>query len=176
MAKKPKARAKAKPIVVVGSSNTDMIIKIDRIPRPGETILGGEFTTTAGGKGANQAVAAARAGGRVSLVAKIGRDMFGDEALAGFIKDGIAVEHVERDKQAPSGVALIFVAKDGENSIAVASGANAKLSAADVKKARKVIAEAGILLTQLESPLETRAFRSSSIRPRLNHSPTTFFG
>ena len=148
-------KSKAKPIVVVGSSNTDMIIKLDRIPRPGETILGGEFVTAAGGKGANQAVAAARAGGRVGLIAKLGRDMFGDEALAGFIKDGINVDHVGRDKHAPSGVALIFVAKDGENSIAVASGANAKLSPSDVKKARALFASSGILLMPLETPLPT---------------------
>jgi len=142
-------------IVVVGSSNTDMSIQLDRIPRPGETILGGEFTTAAGGKGANQAVGAARAGGHVTFVARVGRDMFGDQAIAGFKRDGICVEHVFRDKAAPSGVALIFVAKDGENSIAVAGGANAKLSPADVKKAAKAIRSAAVLVTQLETPLET---------------------
>src|SRR5208283_3338110 len=94
-----------KPIVVVGSSNTDMIIKLDRIPRPGETILGGEFVTAAGGKGANQAVAAARAGGDVTFVAHVGQDMFGEQAIAGFVKDGIHVEYVTRDSAAPSGVA-----------------------------------------------------------------------
>jgi len=144
-----------KPIVVVGSSNTDMIIKLDRIPRPGETILGGEFVTAAGGKGANQAVAAARAGGRVSFIARVGQDVFGDQAVAGFVKDRIDVEHVARDKAAPSGVALIFVARDGENSIAVASGANGRLSPADVKKARKLIASAAVLVMQLETPLAT---------------------
>ncbi len=143
------------PIVVVGSSNTDMIIKLDRIPRPGETILGGEFVTAAGGKGANQAVAAARAGGRVSFIARVGQDVFGDQAVAGFVKDRIDVEHVARDKAAPSGVALIFVARDGENSLAVASGANGRLSPADVKKARKVIASAAVLVMQLETPLAT---------------------
>src|SRR5512145_2153162 len=119
-------------ILVVGSSNTDMIIKLDRIPKPGETILGGEFVTAAGGKGANQAVGAARAGGRVTFIARVGRDMFGDQAVAGFRRDGINVKHIVRDPVAPSGVALIFVAKDGENSIAVASGANGRLSPADV--------------------------------------------
>ncbi len=143
------------PIVVVGSSNTDMIIKLDRIPRPGETILGGEFVTAAGGKGANQAVAAARAGGRVSFIARVGQDVLGDQAVAGFVKDRIDVEHVVRDKGAPSGVALIFVARDGENSIAVASGANGRLSPADVKKARQVIASAAVLVMQLETPLAT---------------------
>ena len=144
-----------KPIVVVGSSNTDMIIKLDRIPRPGETILGGEFVTAAGGKGANQAVAAARAGGRVSFIARVGKDVFGDQAVAGFVNDRIDVDHVARDKAAPSGVALIFVARDGENSIAVASGANGRLSPADVKKARKLIASAAALVMQLETPLAT---------------------
>src|SRR3954453_22652960 len=94
-------------IVVVGSSNTDMILKLDRIPKPGETILGGEFVTAAGGKGANQAVAAARAGGNVTLVARVGKDMFGQQAGAGFIQHGINVDHVQCD-QCASGVALIF--------------------------------------------------------------------
>ena len=110
----------ARRIVVVGSSNTDMILKLDRIPRPGETILGGEFVTAAGGKGANQAVAAARAGGDVTLVARVGQDMFGEQAVAGLIENGINVDHVQYDK-APSGVALIFVGDDGENSIGVAA-------------------------------------------------------
>lgn len=142
-------------IVVVGSSNTDMIIKLDHIPQPGETILGGEFVTAAGGKGANQAVGAARAGGAVTLVARVGQDMFGDQAVAGFVKDGITVDHVRRDKAAPSGVALIFVAKDGENSIAVASGANGRLAPADVRKAKPAIQSASALVMQLETPLET---------------------
>src|SRR5271165_4011128 len=111
-----------KPIVVVGSSNTDMIIKLDRIPRPGETILGGEFITAAGGKGANQAVSAARAGGRVTFIARVGNDMLGEQAVAGFVREGINVDHVIRDPVSPTGVALIFVGRDGENSIAVASG------------------------------------------------------
>jgi ribokinase len=142
-------------ILVVGSSNTDMIIKLDRIPRPGETILGGAFVTAAGGKGANQAVGAARAGGQVTFIARVGQDMFGDQAVAGFATDGINVDHVSRDKTNPSGVALIFVAKDGENSIAVAGGANAKLSPADVRKAKAAFADASVLVMQLEIPLES---------------------
>src|SRR5512137_1891495 len=98
-----------KSILVVGSSNTDMIIKVDRIPKPGETILGGEFVTAAGGKGANQAVGAARAGGKVTFIARTGKDMFGDRAVAGFIADKINVDYVFRDSRSPSGVALIFV-------------------------------------------------------------------
>jgi ribokinase len=142
-------------IVVLGSSNTDMILRVPRIPQPGETILGGRFSTAAGGKGANQAVAAARAGGRVSLIARVGSDALGEQALAGFEREGIAVECVLRDPQEPSGVALIFVEESGENSIAVASGANARLSPSDVEDARDVIAGASILLMQLETPLET---------------------
>ncbi len=141
-------------IVVVGSSNTDMVIKLDRLPKPGETRLGGEFVTAAGGKGANQAVAAARSGGDVTLDARVGHDMFGERAIAGFVEHGITVEHVQLDKS-PSGVALILVAADGENSIAVASGANAKLSPADVQKAKIAIAAADVLIMQLETPLPT---------------------
>jgi ribokinase len=141
-------------IVVVGSSNTDMILKLDRIPKPGETILGGEFVTAAGGKGANQAVAAAKAGGIVTFIARVGQDMFGEQAVAGFVASGINVDHVQRDKF-PSGVALIFVAKDGENSIGVGGGANGRLSPADVKKAKPAFATAHAVIMQLETPLET---------------------
>jgi ribokinase len=145
----------ANPIVVVGSSNTDMIIKMDQLPKPGETILGGQFVTAAGGKGANQAVAAARAGGAVTFVARVGDDVFGSQAVAGFVKDGINVDYVFKDKSSPSGVALIFVAKDGENSIAVAGGANGNLSPADLEKAKQAIIHAKTLVVQLETPLET---------------------
>jgi len=144
-----------KSIVVIGSSNTDMVVKVARIPKPGETILGGKFNTAAGGKGANQAVAAQRAGGEVTFIARVGQDAFGEETVAGFIKEGINVSHIVKDRTNPSGVALIFVAGDGENSIAVASGANAKLSAADVKKAAAVIAKADVVVMQLETPLPT---------------------
>ncbi len=142
-------------IVVVGSSNTDMIIKTARIPRPGETVIGGEFSTAAGGKGANQAVAAARAGGDVSFVARVGDDMFGQQALAGFHADKVGVNHVLQDSAAPSGVALIFVDEHGENSIAVASGANALLTPEDVLEARDTITSADVLVMQLETPLGT---------------------
>ena len=142
-------------IVVVGSSNTDMIIQLERIPRPGETIIGGEFSIAAGGKGANQAVAAARAGGAVNFVACVGEDIFGEQAVAGFEKDGISVTHVLKDHDAPSGVALIFVDKKGENSIAVASGANARLTPQHIQHASDVITTADLLVMQLETPIET---------------------
>ena len=142
-------------IAVVGSSNTDMIIKTGKIPRPGETILGGEFHMAAGGKGANQAASAARAGGDVAFIARIGNDIFGKKAVEGFIHDGIDVKHVYKDRRAASGIALIIVGADGENSIAVASGANANLTPEDVRRAGRTISSANILLMQLETPLET---------------------
>jgi ribokinase len=132
-----------------------MIIKMTRIPKPGETVLGGKFFTAAGGKGANQAVAAARAGGNVTFIARLGDDSLGRQAVNGFIKDKINTDYILFDKTAPSGVALIFVAHDGENSIAVASGANANLSPSDILKAKTAIASADVLVMQLETPLET---------------------
>jgi len=144
-------------IVIIGSSNTDMIVQTPHIPRPGETILGGTFNTAAGGKGANQAVACARAGGKVTFIARVGNDMFGEQALQGFRQDGINVDFVTKDENAPSGVALIIVDNQGENSIAVASGANSNLSVSDVQGAAEVIRSAGLVLMQLEIPLETIA-------------------
>ncbi len=144
-----------KNIVVVGSSNTDMIVAMDHIPAPGETVLGGDFSTAAGGKGANQAVAAARAGGTVTFVARVGDDLFGRTAVEGFKADGIDTSLIQTDKDAPSGVALIFVGNAGENSIAVASGANGKLSPADIDQAADCIKSAAIVLVQLETPIET---------------------
>ena len=132
-----------------------MIVKIPQIPTPGETILGGEFTTAAGGKGANQAVAAARCGGRVKLVANVGTDSFGSQAITNFQADGIDTTHVFQDAGAPSGIALIMVSEAGENSIAVAPGANHRLSPANIDELRSIIHEASILLIQLEIPLET---------------------
>jgi ribokinase len=170
------ARSAKSSVVVVGSSNTDMILRLARIPRPGETLLGGEFGTAAGGKGANQAVAARRAGGRVGLVARLGRDSLGDEALASFRKEGIDVSRVVRDASRPSGVALIFVGADGENSIGVAGGANQGLTPTDVAAATRAIARAGVLLLQLETPLASvaaaaRIARSSKVLVFLNPAP-----
>ena len=144
-----------KKIVVVGSSNTDMIVKLPHLPKPGETVSGGAFSTAAGGKGANQAVSAARAGADVALVARVGDDSFGEEAIAGFVDDGIDVSFVTRNPAAPSGVALIFVDDGGENSIAVAPGANATLTPDDVEAAEDLITGADVLVMQLETPLES---------------------
>ena len=142
-------------ILVIGSSNTDMVVRVPRIPKPGETVLGGEFTMVPGGKGANQAVAAARAGGHVTFVARVGDDVFGERALKNFEADGIETRFVFRTSGAPSGIALINVDGRGENSISVASGANACLSAGDIEKADEAFAEADIVLLQLETPMET---------------------
>ena len=141
-------------VLVVGSSNTDMILQLPTIPRPGETLLGGDFSVAAGGKGANQAVAAARTGGRVTFIASIGADTFGDQALAGFEKEGIDVRWIRRDAEHPSGVALIFVSERGENSIGVASGANATLTPKRVRAAEDVFASSAVVLLQLETPLD----------------------
>ena len=141
-------------IVVVGSANTDMVVKSPRIPGPGETVIGGEFLLAAGGKGANQAVAAARLGADVTFVACLGTDIFGDQAITGYQREGIDTSYIARDPEAASGVALIIVDAHGENSIAVASGANAHLSAADVERAADRIAQADILLVQLEIPVD----------------------
>jgi ribokinase len=144
-----------KNILVVGSSNTDMVIRVSRIPKPGETVLGGEFTMAPGGKGANQAVAAARAGGHVTFVARLGDDIFGERVLRNFEADGIETRFVFRTPDAPSGIALINVDGRGENSISVASGANAFLSARDIEKADEAFNAADIILLQLETPMET---------------------
>lgn len=147
--------ARKPQIVVVGSSNTDMIVRMPRIPRPGETVIGGVFDSAPGGKGANQAVAAGRAGADVTLVARIGNDSFGHQALAGFIRDGIDTRFIRVDRSASSGVAFIIVDGHGQNSIAVASGANALFSAGDVAAAAKRIASSDLLLLQLEVPLSS---------------------
>lgn len=145
----------SKNILVIGSSNTDMIIKMKKMPKPGETVIGGKFSSAAGGKGANQAVAAARAGGNVTFIGRVGSDIFGETALDGFRKDGLNVDNVIKDQVEPSGVALIFVDENGENSIAVASGANGALSSQDIKNCEKIISKADILLMQLETPMDT---------------------
>jgi len=140
-------------IVVVGSSNVDLIIKGDKIPARGETVLGGTFYKAAGGKGANQAVAASRAAGKVSFISCVGNE-YGDESIEGFRRDGIYVDHVKKDPDIATGIALILVDKNGENSISVASGANLSLTVSDIEKAQQIIREADVLLMQLEIPID----------------------
>ena len=132
-----------------------MVINMERLPLPGETLLGGKFFMNPGGKGANQAVAAARLGGKVLFIAKVGNDPFGVRAVDQYKAEGINTKHVLVDKEHPSGVALILVDAHGENSIAVASGANAHLMPQDIDNARGAIEDGDILLMQLETPLET---------------------
>lgn len=141
-----------KKILVIGSSNTDMMVKTAALPRPGETLIGGEFKMGAGGKGANQAVAARRLGGDVSFVCKVGRDVFGDNSLAGYVKEGLDVSRVLRSDK-PSGVALIMVDSKGENCISVASGANGDITEADIDSLADVIRGASLLVMQLEMPV-----------------------
>jgi ribokinase len=140
-------------ILVAGSSNTDMVVKTASLPGPGETVLGGTFFMNPGGKGANQAVAAARLGGNVIFIAKTGRDIFGEQAIEGFKKEGIDCRYIGTDPSAASGVALITVDDKGENCIVVAPGANATLTASDIRAAGDAIRNADIILTQLEIPL-----------------------
>jgi len=142
-------------VIVVGSSNTDMIVRAGRLPLPGETVLGGDLTTAAGGKGANQAVAAARLGAPVTLVARLGSDMFGQQTLTAFRREGLDLTYVQQDAGTPSGVALIVVGPGGQNIIAVAPGANRNLTAVDVAAAQPAIAQARVMLLQLEIPQST---------------------
>lgn len=140
-------------ILVIGSSNTDMTAITDRLPVPGETVLGGKFVMGQGGKGANQAVAAQRLGGDTSFICKVGKDIFGENAVKHYRNEGLDTSGVMLSDQ-PSGVALISVDKKAENCIVVASGANADISETDIENNRKAIEEASILLLQLEIPVE----------------------
>ena len=146
-----------KKIIVIGSANTDMVVKADKLPLPGETVMGGVFFMNAGGKGANQAVAAARLGGDVTFVAKVGTDIFGKQTIEGLQKEGVNTTYVFEDENAPSGTALITVNNEGENCIVVAPGANANLLPKDVETVT-LLNEAEILLVQLEIPMETITF------------------
>lgn len=150
-----KSTVSSPKIVVVGSCNTDMIIRAERFPAPGETILGGTSFMEPGGKGANQAIAAARLGGNVTLVSKIGYDLFGLQAIELYRNENISTKHVITDVANPSGLAMVTVNSMGENYIIVAPGANSTLSPDDVAMAEACIAEADILIVQLEIPLDT---------------------
>jgi ribokinase len=142
-------------VVVVGSYNTDLTIKTERIPRTGETIIGGVFSEGGGGKGANQAVAAARAGAKVSFIARVGNDALGKAGVQRLTAEGINTKYIFQDNDVATGVAFIVVDERGENSIVVASGANAKLSSSDIEEAHNELSSADVLLVQLESPIET---------------------
>jgi ribokinase len=163
-------------VTVVGSLNMDLVARAPRIPQPGETIIGSDFHTVPGGKGANQAVAVARLGAHVSMVGRVGRDTFAGPLLDNLAAAGVDHSFVIQDSEAATGVALIVVDDAGQNSIVVASGANMRLSPADVDGAEAAIAGADALLLQLESPLETvtraaKVARTHGVKVILNPAP-----
>lgn len=163
-------------VIVVGSSNTDMIVRADRLPSPGETVLGGDLVMAPGGKGANQAVAAARVGADVTFVARVGRDSFGEATLENLRHEGIDTRFVIQDADAPSGVALIIVGPGGQNIIAVAPGANSRLTPSDVHAAKAAFVGTRVVLLQLETPMETviaaaKAGRAAGATVILNPAP-----
>ena len=143
-----------KKILVVGSANTDLVISADHFPLPGETMFGHGFMTNHGGKGANQAVAAARLGGDTAFIGKVGDDQFGNSTIDMLRGEGIDVSALKVTAEAPSGVAIITTIDSGENNIVLDSGANACLTAADVREAEALFADASIVLMQLETPVE----------------------
>jgi ribokinase len=151
-------------IVVVGSINTDLVVRVSRFPQPGETLAGNGFFTFNGGKGANQAVGAARFGASVTLVSRVGADQFGQQTRSNFLAEKIDTAYMVTDPEHPSGVALITVDGAGQNAIVVAPGANAHLSATDVDRAEKALMAADMVLTQLETPLDTLVHLCAKLR------------
>lgn len=163
-------------VVVVGSLNVDLTAGVRRHPQPGETVPATTLTTSAGGKGANQAVAAARLGARTALVGRVGADAHGEDLLAALRADGVETAHTLRDESAATGTALITVAATGENSIVVAPAANARLSPDDIADAQSLIASARVVSVVLEVPVDAvcaaaRAAREAGTRLSLNLSP-----
>jgi len=163
-------------IVVVGGFNMDLTTYVPRMPRPGETILGERFVMSWGGKGSNQAIAAARLGAQVTFVGRVGRDSFGEAALQVWQESGVDKRHVVIDSDRATGVAPIWVDSAGENMIVVASGANSALHAADVDAVFEAIREADVMVTGLEIPLATAAYalrlaKSQGVCTILNPAP-----
>ncbi|WP_447837944.1 ribokinase [Aeromonas salmonicida] len=163
-------------LVVLGSVNADHVLRVPHFPRPGETLTGHSYQVVPGGKGANQAVAAARLGAPVSFIARIGDDAIGQQMHQGFEQDGIDVSAVELDETLPTGIAIIYVSDEGENSIGISAEANGALSPAMVKRHEAMIADAHTLLLQLEVPLESvfeaaKLARSHGTRVVLNPAP-----
>lgn len=163
-------------LVVLGSVNADHVLRVPHFPRPGETLTGHGYKIVPGGKGANQAVAAARLGAPVSFIARVGDDAIGRQMRDGFAQDGIDVSAVELDEQLPTGIAIIYVSDEGENSIGISAEANGALSPAMVQRHARLIAEAHTLLLQLEVPLESvfeaaRLARAQGTRVVLNPAP-----
>ncbi len=151
-------------IVVVGSANIDLVVRAPRLPRPGETVGGARFYTAPGGKGANQAVAAARLGAEVYLVGRVGADAFGDQVRGSLQAAGVRLDFLVRDADEATGVALITVDSSGQNTIVVAPGANHCLTTADVEAAEAIIGSAQVVMAQLETPEDTVAAAASLAR------------
>ena len=141
--------------LIIGSSNMDLNIYSERLPKPGETVTEGVFKQFLGGKGANQAVAAVRAGSKTIFIGKIGKDAFGDQMMARLTNEGIEMSHVIRDSEVPSGLAFIMIDKNGENMISVAPGANARLTPSEILTKSEIIKNAKTLIVQMELPIET---------------------
>lgn len=165
-------------ILIVGSTNTDMVVKTKRFPKDGETVLGGDFLMNPGGKGANQAVAAARLGANVTFYAKVGNDIFGHQTLANLKKENIDTHFIKIDDRNASGIALITVNEKGENNIVVSPGANKFLQIADLEDIDKYILLADVVLLQLEIPMETVEFVAEKAKKYgkkviLNPAPAT---
>jgi ribokinase len=148
-------------ILVIGSANTDMVITTQRFPNAGETVMGKDFFIFPGGKGANQAVAAARLDGNVSFICKTGNDVFGKQSIEGFVKENIDIRYSVVDEERASGVAVITVDQNGQNTIVVAGGANSKLHKEDIEKASAEYTDVAVVLMQLEIPLETVMYAAS---------------
>jgi ribokinase len=144
-------------VVVVGSINMDLVARVVRLPRPGETVSASDVRYIPGGKGANQAVAAARLGARSAIIGRVGDDAFADRLIQSLTLAGVDASHVTATDNCSSGIALIGVEQSGENAITIASGANSRLSPDDVKRHEAMIASAGAVLVQLEVPVETVA-------------------
>ncbi len=153
-----------KPILVVGSVNLDLAVSVSRLPAPGETVTGGVFRKFFGGKGANQAVGVARLNYPVSIIAKLGDDDIGKSLHMGLRSAGVGTKAVGMARRTSSGIALIATVTGGQNSIVVAPGANAKLLPADVRAHETLIKNAGMILTQIETPLETLIYTASVAR------------
>ena len=170
------APRKIPKVLVIGSVNMDLVVSVDRFPRPGETITGGDLQAIPGGKGANQAIAARRAGAAVDFVGAVGGDTFAPQLVAGLEREGIGVQHVKIVPRAASGIALIAVKPDGENTLIHAPGANANVLPAQVRKAESCFESAACLLLQREIPVPTievalSVARDSGLRTILNPAP-----
>lgn len=144
-----------KKLIVVGSTNIDLIARVAHLPQPGETIGEAEYTTSFGGKGANQALAAARSGGDVTFISCLGHDAYSDALISSFASSGMHVDYIQQCPAHPTGVAFIFVAENGENCIAVAPGANSLLQKDKIEAILPVIKEADVLVLQLEIPYQS---------------------